>query len=162
MGQLTDQAATRASARRAQAPAAVGFFNGVVTRLARLGVPLGPNALLTVRGRKSGLPRTTPVAIIEVSGRRWIQSPFGHVDWTRNLRAAGEATLARGRRQEPVSAVALSEDEAAAFFTDVLGPSIAQSAFSRMMGRRLGLTAMVADPRGAAATHPVFELLPRS
>ncbi|MDQ6790679.1 MAG: nitroreductase family deazaflavin-dependent oxidoreductase, partial [Candidatus Dormibacteraeota bacterium] len=40
---------------------------------------MGPNGLITIRGRKSGLPRTTPVAIIEVSGRRWVWAPWGDV-----------------------------------------------------------------------------------
>jgi len=42
-----------------------------------------------VRGRTSGLPRTTPLAVIEVDGRRWVWSPWGEVHWVRNLRAAG-------------------------------------------------------------------------
>ncbi len=44
--------------------------------------------LPTVPGRKSGVPRTTPVALGERDGRRWLVSPYGEVDWVRNLRAA--------------------------------------------------------------------------
>ena len=50
--------------------------------------------LLTVRGRKSGLPRTTPVNLIEYQGRRWLVAPYGEVAWVRNVRAAGEVELA--------------------------------------------------------------------
>jgi hypothetical protein len=39
------------------------------------GIPIGFNGLITIRSRKSGLLRTTPVAIIEVSGRRWVWAP---------------------------------------------------------------------------------------
>ena len=46
--------------------------------------------LLTVRGRKSGLPRTTPVNLIEYQGRRWLVAPYREVAWVRNVRAAGE------------------------------------------------------------------------
>jgi hypothetical protein len=38
------------------------FFNPIARFLLAAGVPLGPNGLITIRGRKSGLPRTTPVA----------------------------------------------------------------------------------------------------
>lgn len=146
------------STRRAKVPAFVRSTNGLVSRLARLGVPLGPNALITVRGRKTGKPRTTPVAVVGVAGRRWVQSPFGDVQWTRNLRAAGQATLTTGRRTEDVTATALSREEAAAFYRDVLGPYLDRSFFGRVAGRRLGLDRLVVDPEGAAATHPVFEL----
>ena len=156
------QAATTLSSRPSQVPAFVRMTNGLVSRLGRLGVPLGPNTLLTVRGRKSGVPRTTPVAIVKVAGRRWIQSPFGEVQWTRNLRAAGEATLTTGRRVEEVSAVSLSRDEAAAFYRDILRPYLSRSPFTRVVGRALGLSALVADPEGAAATHAVFELRHRA
>lgn len=144
--------------RPGNVPAFVRVTNGLVSRLVRLGVPLGPNTLITVRGRKSGVPHSTPVAIIEVGARRWVQSPFGEVQWTRNLRAAGEATLTDGRRSEDVTATALSREEAAAFYRDVLGPNLNRSFVSRMVGRRLGLLALVADPEAAAATHAVFEL----
>jgi len=69
------------------------FFNPIARLLMAAGVPLGFNGLITVRGRQSGLPRTTPVAIIEVSGRRWVWAPWGDVQWVRNLRAAGRATI---------------------------------------------------------------------
>lgn len=143
-------------------PGLVRVSNGVVSRLARLGLPLGPNVLLTVRGRRTGTPHSTPVAIVRVAGRRWVQSPFGEVQWTRNLRAAGEATLTKGRHSEQVTATRLSEEEAAAFYRDVLGPDLARSPISRLIGHALGLTALVADPEAAAATHAVFELHPRA
>src|SRR2546429_8490393 len=53
-------------------PTFVPFFNRIVQRLLRLGAFMGPNALLTVRGRRTGQPRSTPVAVVEVGGRRWI------------------------------------------------------------------------------------------
>jgi hypothetical protein len=48
------------------------LFNPIIKFLLAAGVPLGPNGLITIRGRKSGLLRTTPVAIIGASGRRWV------------------------------------------------------------------------------------------
>jgi hypothetical protein len=51
----------------ASVPLRVSLFSPVLKLLLVAGVPLGPNGLITIRGRKSGLPRTTPVAIIAVS-----------------------------------------------------------------------------------------------
>ena len=73
----------------------VRFGNAMVTTLLRTGVRMGPMTLLTVRGRKSGQPRTTPVAIVEHEGQRWLISPYGQSDWVRNLRAAGRAKATR-------------------------------------------------------------------
>src|ERR1044072_7192484 len=69
-----------------RAPWYVPLINPIARRLLAAGVPLGFNGLITIRGRKSGLPRTTPVAVIESSGRRWVWAPWGDVQWVRNLR----------------------------------------------------------------------------
>jgi deazaflavin-dependent oxidoreductase (nitroreductase family) len=87
--------------------------NIFVTILLRIGLKPGKMVLLTVRGRKSGLPRTTPVVISELDGKRWLIGPFGEVNWVRNLRAAGEATLTWGRHSEAITVVELSPEEAA-------------------------------------------------
>ena len=142
-------------------PRVVPIFNPIARRLLRLGPLMGPNALLSVRGRKSGQVRTTPVALVEVGGRRWTVGTFGNVNWVRNLRAAGEATLTVGRRAERVRAVELDRAEAESFFADVIGPYVRGSRFARWMLRSL-LSAgdILDDPHGAAATRPVFELHP--
>jgi deazaflavin-dependent oxidoreductase (nitroreductase family) len=98
----------------------VRLSNAMVTTLLRIGVKMGPMTLLTVRGRKSGQPRTTPVAIGDQNGRRWVISPYGQVDWVRNLRAAGRATLTRGRHSEAIMAVELSPEEAAPLLKESL------------------------------------------
>jgi deazaflavin-dependent oxidoreductase (nitroreductase family) len=102
-------------------PAWVPYFNVLARRLLSLGVPMGPDVLITVRGRKSGLPRSTPITLCANEGRRGLISPFGETDWVRNLRAAGSATLTTGRGTEEVIAVELGPSEAAAFVRDVLG-----------------------------------------
>jgi len=145
-------------------PLLVSVFNPVARRLLRGGIPLGPNTLLTVRGRKSGQPRTTGVALVEAEGRRWVVGTFGEVQWTQNLRAAGEGTLTRGRHQEPVEAVELDPEEAPAFFKDVLGPYVSRIPFGLgkwMLGSILGAPDILEDPVAAARRHPVFELHPR-
>lgn len=69
--------------------------------------------LLTVRGRKSGNPHTTPVTLVEENGRRWLVAPYGEVNWVRNARAAGRVTLTRGGRSETLPILELDSQESA-------------------------------------------------
>jgi deazaflavin-dependent oxidoreductase (nitroreductase family) len=87
--------------------------------------------LLTVRGRKSGEPRTTPIWVTVQNGQRWVISPYGQVQWVRNLRAAGEATLTRGRHIERVTAVEPGPQEAAPLLKSTLAemPSFLRAYF---------------------------------
>ena len=101
-------------AKTSQVPLSVRLGNVLSTTLLRAGLPLvgrgnHPMYLLTVRGRTSGQPRTVVLAIIEKNGKRYLCTPFGVGDWVRNLRAAGEAILTRGRRSETINARELPE-----------------------------------------------------
>lgn len=144
-------------AKSSKVPRFVRVANLLATTLLRAGVRLVgfgcPTYLLTVRGRKSGVPRTTPVSIVEQGGRRYLFAPYGAVDWVRNLRAAGTATLTRGRRAEEIRATALPRDEAAR----VLKAFILTG---NPMGRFFGVTRVSSDEEfeRAAAGHPVFLL----
>ena len=135
------------------------FFNPIAKFLLAAGVPMGVNGLITIRGRKSGLPRTTPVAIIEVSVRRWVWSPWGEVHWVRNLRAAGRATITVRRRKEEVRATELDPTERVEFFRDVLGP-LARSIPFGVTFIRIADGVDLNDPVAAAEGRPVFELHP--
>ena len=140
-------------------PFFVPLFNPITRRLLRVGIPLGPNALLSVRGRKTGQLRTTPVALVEIHGRRWVIGTFGDVNWVRNLRAAGKGMLTVGRRQEPIAAVELSAEDAAAFFKEVLGPYVRRLPLGGwLLGSVLRAGDILTDPAGAPSQHPVFEL----
>src|SRR6266496_5072456 len=75
--------------------------------LLHAGVTMGTTSLLTVRGRQSGQPHTVPVIPVEQDGYRFLVAPYGVVQWVRNLRAAGTATLTRGRRSEAISVTGL-------------------------------------------------------
>ncbi|MEA2519808.1 MAG: hypothetical protein QOF49_1888 [Chloroflexota bacterium] len=142
-------------------PWTVSLFSPVLKALLAAGVPLGPNALLTVRGRTSGVPRTAAIAVIQASGRRWVWAPWGDVHWVLNLRAAGRATIAVRRRTEEVTAVELDEAEREAFFRDVLGP-VARSIPFGVTFVRIVDGVDVNDPVKAATGRRVFELRPLS
>ncbi len=72
--------------------------NVVVKGLQRLGVPLGTIHVLTVPGRRSGDPRSTPVSPLTVGGHQYVVAGLPQCDWARNARAAGTGVLRRGRR----------------------------------------------------------------
>jgi deazaflavin-dependent oxidoreductase (nitroreductase family) len=124
---------------------------------------MGPNVVLTVRGRTSGQPRSAPVAMVGVGGRRWIVGTFGHdLHWVKNLRAAGEADISFGGRTEHVDVIELSRDEAEQFFRDTLGSCIDElplqwRVFTRIF-LRVAAPVTLQDPEAAARTKPVFEL----
>lgn len=87
--------------------------NWLLTRLLRLGVPIGNIYLLTVKGRTSGRRYTAPVTLAVRNGQRYLVAPYGEVSWVRNARAVGEVTISRGRRNEVTPVTELSPDEAA-------------------------------------------------
>jgi deazaflavin-dependent oxidoreductase (nitroreductase family) len=123
---------------------------------------MGPNVLLTVRGRTSGLSRTAPVAVAEIDGRRYVVGAYGDVDWVRNLRAAGKASIRVHGGDVPVSATELDPGAARAFFAETLPGYIAQlpwlgRAFVRLLFR-VAARDILGNPDRAAATRPVFEL----
>src|SRR5689334_22285748 len=140
-------------------PRRVLFFGAILKFLMEAGVPLGPNRLVTIRGRKSGLPRTTPLAVIPVNGRRWVWSPWGESQWVRNLRAAGRATIAKRGRTEEVTATELDPTEGVEYFRDVLG-SFARSIPFGVQFIRIVDGVDLNDPVAAAKGRRVFELHP--
>jgi deazaflavin-dependent oxidoreductase (nitroreductase family) len=88
--------------------------NKVFIQMSRLGLSFGGESpvVLTVPGRKSGVPRSTPVTPMTVAGERYVVGGFPGADWIRNVRAANEVTLSRGRMRERVRMVELPADEA--------------------------------------------------
>lgn len=74
----------------------------VITRLQLFGIAFGPMRLLTVEGRRSGEPRTFPIAVLPLSGGEYIVQAFPKAAWVANARAAGTVVLARGRRSAKV------------------------------------------------------------
>ena len=76
--------------------------NRLVRLLLKLGLMPGPTYLLTVPGRRTGRPLSTPVTLVEEGDVRWLVAPYGDVAWVRNARAAGQVTLSRGRHAETV------------------------------------------------------------
>jgi deazaflavin-dependent oxidoreductase (nitroreductase family) len=87
-------------------------MNRVMMAVQRLGIPTGPAMVLTVPGRKSGRPRSTPMTPFKFRGHLYVVAGYPGADWASNARAAGAGTLSRGRRSRDIRIVELSADEA--------------------------------------------------
>jgi deazaflavin-dependent oxidoreductase (nitroreductase family) len=144
----------------ASAPGFVLRTNPLVLRALRLGLPMGPNVLLTVRGRKTGQPRTFPVAILKTGGRQYLFSAFGEVSWVHNLRAAGTATIGHGRRTRTVTATEVGPSDAAVALEAGLRPIMRVPLIGTMIAGWYGIDRRSTedDYLAAAGRHPAFEL----
>jgi deazaflavin-dependent oxidoreductase (nitroreductase family) len=87
-------------------------LNALVRPLARAGLTGPRTHLLTVPGRSSGRPWSTPVSIVRDAGERWLVAPYGDRNWVKNARAAGWVELRRGRRQERLAVEELPPEAA--------------------------------------------------
>ena len=83
--------------------------NRIVAGLTRVGISLWGSRILEVRGRKTGVPRRTPVNLLRLRGARYLVAPRGQTQWVRNLRAAGEGDLLLGRRREHFHAAEIAD-----------------------------------------------------
>lgn len=88
--------------------------NKLFIQMSRLGMSFGGESpvVLTVRGRKSGRERSTPVTPMTVDGAQYVVAGFPGADWVANARAAAQATVARGRHTQQVRLVELSAADA--------------------------------------------------
>lgn len=128
--------------------------NAAISTALRIGPVPGPYRLLTVVGRKSGQPRTTPVRLMKHGGHRYLVAPYGEVAWALNARAAGEVSLRRGPRGSTYAVVECEPAEA--------GPVLKAYAKVEPITRPY-FDAKPSDPPEAfaaeTARHPVFRLL---
>jgi len=121
--------------------------------LLRLGLTIGSQHLLSIVGRKSGKPRSTPVSIVTVNGGRYIVAAFAEVDWVKNARAAGVGELTRGRQRETVRLVELPIDQRGLILRE----------FLRQVPGGVRYFGLASDPEvlvASASHYPVFRLDP--
>lgn len=127
----------------------------VLNFFVRAGLALGlgekNTRMLTVVGRTSGKPLSTPVTLVVDDGSEWIVAPYGERQWVKNLRAAGEATLSRGHTRRAVTVRELAPGEAA----PVIRRYIKRVPITK---RYWNVTAEAPDEAilAEAAKHPVF------
>jgi deazaflavin-dependent oxidoreductase (nitroreductase family) len=85
--------------------------NSIMRLFHTVGLPVGPVHLLRVRGRVSGKEYTNPVAPVRIAGTQYVLQAFPHSDWVKNVRAAGEGILVRGRKEAHVRLVEVPPEE---------------------------------------------------
>ena len=130
--------------------------NAFMRSMLALGISLNGSALITVSGRKTGQPHSTPITMVEFEGQRYVQSPFGSVNWVRNLRAAGKATLSWGRRRETIVVTELTPEQAAPVIRSMLprAPQVIRDYFD--VTPESSLEDIIRD----APNHPMFAVRP--
>jgi deazaflavin-dependent oxidoreductase (nitroreductase family) len=145
------------------APRVVLILNALVRRLMSAGMPAGPNVLLTVTGRRTGIEHTFPVALMQVGGRMFVQSTFGDVEWVRNMRAARRATLRQHQTETPVDALELTPEAGGSVLRDALAPYRRNRIIARFARIFIPLAsdATLEDHVRHVRGHPMFELVPR-
>jgi deazaflavin-dependent oxidoreductase (nitroreductase family) len=87
-------------------------MNKVMIAVQKLGIPTGPAMVLTVPGRKSGQPRSTPMTPFEFDGGLYVVAGYPGAHWAANARTAGNGTLSKGRRSRQVKIVELTAEQA--------------------------------------------------
>ncbi|HEY6380036.1 MAG TPA: nitroreductase/quinone reductase family protein [Candidatus Dormibacteraeota bacterium] len=132
-------------------------FNPIVAGIARAGISLRGSRVLAVRGRSSGVWRTTPVNPLVIGGKRYLVAPRGDTQWARNLRAAGAGELRLGRRSEPFTATEIDNDEKPPLLRAYLRKWKAET--GRFFGG-VGPDSSDEELRRIAPDHPVFVVSP--
>ncbi|NVN53264.1 nitroreductase family deazaflavin-dependent oxidoreductase [Mycolicibacterium hippocampi] len=87
-------------------------MNKVLMAAMKTGLMKDGPLVLTVTGRKSGQPRSTPITPFEVEGQRYVVGGFPGADWVRNAQADPDAVLVRGRVREPIRMTELTAEQA--------------------------------------------------
>ncbi len=132
-------------------------INKIFGLLVGLGLGLRHNYLLQVRGRKSGRIYSTPVDVLDRSGKRYLVAPRGYTQWVRNAIASGGVSLKKGRQSEEFALRVLSDDEK---------PEILKSYLDSY---KLTVQRYFPVPAGSpseaflpfSGDYPAFELVPR-
>jgi deazaflavin-dependent oxidoreductase (nitroreductase family) len=131
-------------------------FNRVFGFLVGIGIGFSYNYLLRVRGRKSGKLYSTPINLLERSGKRYLVAPRGRTQWVRNAEAAGEVTLKKGKALQNFRLRAVSDEEKPELLKVYLDN------FKSEVQRYFPVAAGSPAEAFAALTssYPVFELIP--
>ena len=134
------------------------FGNKMMEVFHGIGLPVGPMHLLRVKGRVSGREFTNPVAPVKINGTMYILQAFPQSDWVKNVRAAGQGTLVRGRKAQQVRLVEVPPKERGAIARE----------FPKQVPMGVGIfvkNGVVADKtpasfENAAPGIPIFRVVP--
>jgi F420H(2)-dependent quinone reductase len=138
-------------------PSAVeALFNRAFGFLVGLGIAPAYMQLLQVRGRKTGRIYSSPVNLLQFSGKPYLVAPRGTTQWVRNADTAGEIVLKRGSAHRKYRLRPIPDPEKPELLKLYLESY--KSAVQRYFPVPAGSPA--AAFRDIASNYPVFELLP--
>lgn len=115
----------------------------------RLGARVGalPVLLLTVRGRKSGEPKTVALSYVEDAGRYVVYASHAGEDreppWWLNLRAAGEGEVQLGSRHLRVRAREAAGAERERLWSAVVAKDAAYETYRQRTRRRIAVVVLM-------------------
>ena len=136
--------------------------NKLVVPFIQRGLPMGssrtPMALVTVRGRNSGLPRSVPLALEPIDGGWIVISVYGPSDWSKNLEAAGAATVTLRGSTVLVDAERLSPTTAAPILKESMGQAPRLIRWMTSASYQTTTDSSMEQWELEAETHPVFRL----
>jgi hypothetical protein len=87
-------------------------MNKFMIAVQKLGIPTGPPMVLTIPGRNTSRPRSTPMTPFTLNGHLYAVAGFPGADWARNARAAGVGTLSKGRKARRILITELTAEQA--------------------------------------------------
>lgn len=131
------------------------IFNRLFGAAISIGLGLGHNYVVEVKGRKSGTTYSTPIDLLEMGTRRYLVAPRGETNWVRNARAAGHVTLRKGGRRHEFALREVPESERPPLLKAYLDrfALTVQRYFPPRRGAPESNFASIADQ------YPVFELI---
>ncbi|HXQ62380.1 MAG TPA: nitroreductase/quinone reductase family protein [Acidimicrobiales bacterium] len=130
-------------------------FNRTVAGLTRLGVSVLGSRILRVKGRTTGIVRSTPVNLLTVGEDRYLVAPRGETQWVRNIRVAGGGELVLGRAAESFIAEEVADGDKVAILRAYL------KRWKNEVGiffDKVGPDSPEDDLRRIAPDHPVFRI----
>lgn len=112
------------------------------------------NCRITVRGRRTGEPRTTTVWFVAAPGRIYLAGGKENPQWCRNLRADGRVTVQVGRERFPGRARVVDDPAAAGAIRDRFVGKYLLARLSRPFGgyRESVAVEVTLDPAPAAGS----------
>ena len=134
--------------------------NKLVALLTRSGLSIMGSRVLEVKGRKSGLPRRTPVNLLTFEGAQYLVSARGEGEWVRNVRAdEGRLDLLLGGKRQHYRAQEVGDDAKVQILRAYLRRWKAEVG---VFFDGVGPDSTDAEIGAIAHKHPVFQLQPAS
>jgi len=133
----------------------VKLMNGLIGRLASIGIIPGGTVQLQVKGRRSEQTRSTAVTLADHEGNRYLVAPRGNTEWVRNVQAAGGQAALRHGKSEPVRLEEVPLEQRAPVIKAYLQKT------HRVTKREFGIEpdAPLEEFEKIAARHPVFRIV---